>query len=346
MSLRISATNFGVDWRNVGFLMNCDMSYCDMSYCDMSYCVMSYCDMSYCDMSCCDMSSCDMSYCDMCYCDMSYCDMSCCDMSCCDMSYCDMSYCDMSYWDMSYCDMSYCDMSYCDMCYCDMSYCDMSYCDMCYSDMSYCDMCYCDMSCCDMSYCDMSYCDMSYCDFRNKFCILVGRDSSVSIGTLYVLDGPGMESRRERDFPHPSRPTLGPNLYPLKWVLGLFPGVKRPGRDFEHPSTSSAEVEERIVHLYSHSGPSCPVLGWTYLYLLYPHHKLVGKEICNSWVLFPLHYYSQPCIISGLTCEIIKLLTWLSSGGLHGQPYSLSIHTFYITSGKILKPIFNQFKNF
>jgi len=26
----------------------------------------------------------------------------------------------------------------------------------------------------------------------------------------------------------------------------LFPGVKRPGRDIDHPSPSSAEVEERV----------------------------------------------------------------------------------------------------
>ena len=33
-----------------------------------------------------------------------------------------------------------------------------------------------------------------------------GRDSSVGIATRYGLDGPGIESRWGRDFPHPSRP--------------------------------------------------------------------------------------------------------------------------------------------
>ena len=32
----------------------------------------------------------------------------------------------------------------------------------------------------------------------------VGRDSSVSIATRYVLDGPGIESLWGRDFPQPS----------------------------------------------------------------------------------------------------------------------------------------------
>jgi len=40
--------------------------------------------------------------------------------------------------------------------------------------------------------------------------LLVGRDSSVGIATCYVLDGPGIESRWGRDFPHPSKPALGP----------------------------------------------------------------------------------------------------------------------------------------
>ena len=49
-----------------------------------------------------------------------------------------------------------------------------------------------------------------------------GRDSSVGIATRYRLDGPGIESRwGGRDFPHPSRPALGPTQPPIQWVLGL-----------------------------------------------------------------------------------------------------------------------------
>jgi hypothetical protein len=35
-------------------------------------------------------------------------------------------------------------------------------------------------------------------------------DSSFGITTCYGLDGPGIETRWERDFPHQSRPDLGP----------------------------------------------------------------------------------------------------------------------------------------
>ena len=43
-----------------------------------------------------------------------------------------------------------------------------------------------------------------------------GRDSSVGIATRYGLDGPGIESRCGRDFPHPSRP--GPTQPRIRWV--------------------------------------------------------------------------------------------------------------------------------
>jgi hypothetical protein len=62
----------------------------------------------------------------------------------------------------------------------------------------------------------------------------LGRDSSVGIVTRYGLDGPGMESRLVWDFPHPSRPALGANLA-CTMGTGSFPGVKRPGRDVDHP---------------------------------------------------------------------------------------------------------------
>ena len=52
----------------------------------------------------------------------------------------------------------------------------------------------------------------------------MGRDSSVGIATRYGLDGPGIESRRRRDFPHPSRPALGPTQLPTQWTPGLSRG--------------------------------------------------------------------------------------------------------------------------
>ena len=43
-----------------------------------------------------------------------------------------------------------------------------------------------------------------------------GWDSSVGIATRYAMDGSGIESRWRRDFPHPSRPALGPIQSPIQ----------------------------------------------------------------------------------------------------------------------------------
>ena len=53
---------------------------------------------------------------------------------------------------------------------------------------------------------------------------LVGRGSAVGIATRYGLDGPEIESRWVRVFPHPSRPVLGPTQPPIQWLPGLSLG--------------------------------------------------------------------------------------------------------------------------
>jgi hypothetical protein len=77
----------------------------------------------------------------------------------------------------------------------------------------------------------------------------MGGDNSVGIATRYGLQGPGIEFRWGRDFPHPSRPARRPNQPPIQWVPE-FPGVMRPGCDV------GAEVKEKVeLYVCSPSGP-------------------------------------------------------------------------------------------
>jgi len=58
-----------------------------------------------------------------------------------------------------------------------------------------------------------------------------GSGSAVGIVTGYGLDGPEIESRWRRDFPHLSRPALWPTQLPVQWVAGFSRVKERPGRD-------------------------------------------------------------------------------------------------------------------
>jgi len=83
-----------------------------------------------------------------------------------------------------------------------------------------------------------------------------GPGSSVGIATGYGLDGPGIESRWRRDFPHLSRPALEPTQPPVQWVPDLSRGKERPERDADPSPASSAVGHERVeLYLYSSYGP-------------------------------------------------------------------------------------------
>jgi hypothetical protein len=53
---------------------------------------------------------------------------------------------------------------------------------------------------------------------------MVSRQSAVGIATYYGLDGPNIESRLGRHFPHPFRPAVGTTQPPIQRARAYFPG--------------------------------------------------------------------------------------------------------------------------
>ena len=93
--------------------------------------------------------------------------------------------------------------------------------------------------------------------------------------TRYGLYGPGIESRWRTRFSAPLQ--TGPGYR-------VFPGGKEDGAWSWTPTPISAEVKERIqLYLYSPSGPSWPVLGWT-LPLPLPLVVSVRSSCCREYL--------------------------------------------------------------
>jgi hypothetical protein len=69
-----------------------------------------------------------------------------------------------------------------------------------------------------------------------------GPGSVVDIVTGYGLDGPGVEFRWRRDFPHLSITALGPTQPPVNGYRVFPGGEKWPGRDADPSPPSSAVV--------------------------------------------------------------------------------------------------------
>ena len=77
----------------------------------------------------------------------------------------------------------------------------------------------------------------------------MGRVSLVGIATRYGLDGPGIQSRWWRDFPHPSTPALGPPSLLYSGYPVFFLGVKWPGCDVDRPLFLTPRWKSRAIHL-------------------------------------------------------------------------------------------------
>ena len=96
-----------------------------------------------------------------------------------------------------------------------------------------------------------------------------GPGSVVSIATGYGLDGPGIESRWGRDFPHLSRRVLGAHPASCTMGTGSFPGVKS-GRGVTLMVRGSNPSGGEIFR-------TCPNRSWGPPILLYNGHRVFPR---------------------------------------------------------------------
>ena len=128
-----------------------------------------------------------------------------------------------------------------------------------------------------------------------KECFVVGRDSSVGIATRYGLDGPGIESRWGRDFPHPSRPALVPTQ-PQYNEYRFFPADKAAGAWCWPPTPIKRRgwrKSRTIPLLPLWAFVSCSRVNFTFYLLTLPAFNTLNAElnpICHLLALLGAHH--------------------------------------------------------
>jgi len=99
--------------------------------------------------------------------------------------------------------------------------------------------------------------------------IIIIMDNLLLIATRYGLDGPGIEFRWGARFFAPVRTDRAAHPASYAKVTGSFPGVKRPERDVDHTPHLATKLKKEQSCFLLPSRPSCPVLGWSLLLLVF-----------------------------------------------------------------------------
>jgi hypothetical protein len=142
--------------------------------------------------------------------------------------------------------------------------------------------------------------------FRN-----VCRGSSVGTATRYGLDGPRIESRWRRDFPHPSRPALRPTQPPIHRVPAALPGVKRPGRGVDHLAHVAPRLKEEQIYTPTRSLSlslglvACTRVTFTFTFTLF---RNVGKNSQKHGATFQKDVEAQPHCCDNFVCRTKPLI--------------------------------------
>jgi len=87
--------------------------------------------------------------------------------------------------------------------------------------------------------------------YRIVYRAQLGHGSSVGIATAYGSDGPGIESRWRRDFPHLPRPALGPTQPPVLplWAVRPVQSLSACTRVHFITSCSETRLQGQISYL-------------------------------------------------------------------------------------------------
>jgi hypothetical protein len=121
----------------------------------------------------------------------------------------------------------------------------------------------------------------------------VVRDNSLGIATRYGLDGSGIESRRGRDFPQPSRPPWGPPSLLYNGYRLIFAGVKRPGRGVDHPLHLDPRLKKEYIN---NSSPSLGLRGVFYGELCLFLHFTIDTYVCMLCYIPPNQISVHRCL--------------------------------------------------